>query len=78
MTNIETKRKKLYQEFREYQQLSAAEKAPYQEKIRQEALERSEAEKQEYGQAIQENLDEIQERLNNIKAKLDTSTALTV
>ncbi|MFN8354039.1 MAG: hypothetical protein U0Y10_06335 [Spirosomataceae bacterium] len=68
-----TEQKKLYQEFREYQQLSEDEKALFREKIEQEALERSESEKALIGQAIQQNVEELRIRLEQIKAKIESS-----
>ena len=72
--SIQTRRKKLYQEFREYQQLSEEEKTLFREKVEQEALARDEDEKALVCQAIQENVEEIRERLEQIKAKIDAST----
>lgn len=75
--NIEEKSIELYREFREYRDLSENEKLSFKTKIAQESSRRSEEEKEDFRQAIKANVDEIKEKLLEIKGRFDKKSKVS-
>jgi arginyl-tRNA synthetase len=75
--NNEEKSIELYQEFRKYRDLSENEKLAFKANIAQESSHRSENEKEAFRQAIKINVDEIKEKLFEIKGKFDEKSKVS-
>ena len=76
--SIEAKKIALYREFRLYRDLSEDEKVAFESITAQEINLRSKAESEEFRQAIKANVDEIKEKILEIKGKLDKNLTVSV
>jgi hypothetical protein len=76
--SIEAKKIELYQEFRQFRDLSEEKKLAFKTKVIQEVSQRSETEKEEYRQAIKANVLEIKEKILEIKEKIDRNSSVSV